>query len=79
MSDVIVVLSLIWLNMETVDEVLQGILSRLLGCNLSTSSSLCLQHEPNTILVRFYFTLSYLMLTMFALQERLYIAAMCDS
>ena len=32
--------------METVDQLLQGKLSLLLQCNLWTSSSLCLWHEP---------------------------------
>ena len=36
-----------WRNMlETVDQLLQGMLSLLLRCDLSTSTSLCLQHEP---------------------------------
>ena len=72
--------------METINQLLQGILSLLLRWNSSTSTSRCLQREPcpaifisvtrgrwlrqrpaseNKIFVRFYFTLCYLMLTIF--------------
>ena len=41
--------NLIWRNiLETVDQLLQGMLFLLLRCDLSTSTSLCLPHEPYT-------------------------------
>ena len=49
LSDVIVVRlwqQRIWRNKETVDQLLQWMLSLLLRCDLSTSTSLCLLHEP---------------------------------
>jgi len=36
-----------WRNIKTVDELLQGMLSLLLPCYLSTSTSLCLRHVPS--------------------------------
>ena len=72
--------NLVWRNMlETVDQLLQGMLSLLLRCDLSTSTSLVcsMNHLPlyllpstkddgdfkNTIFVGFHFTLCYQMLT----------------
>ena len=72
--------NLIWRNiLEAVDQLLQGMLSLLLRCDLSTSTSLVcsMNHLPlyllpstkddgdfkNTIFVGFHFTLCYQMLT----------------